>query len=242
MRTVKCSFLFIAFTVWSFSANATIWTTSNFGYWNNGANWYGGVVPPHSSSDTFYIAHPLVIENTITLQPGAFISIDTTGGICGHKRMVIHTNAVLHNRGILELDSLFVPGGIVQNFLTGNLILSYNAIIMYPGQLTSNGGISVGPWFICHQPTYSFLTASAESVEFNELKIYPNPASDKLHIVSDHIVERVVIKTLNGMLISNGRITNGEVPIEQLPDGLYLFEFFNRQEEKIAFKKIMVLK
>lgn len=242
MKDFKCLFFFAVFIAFNFSSTATIWTTSNYGYWNNGANWYGGIAPPYASSDTFYITHPLVIDATITLHSGAFFSIDTTGGICGHERMIVHGNAVLHNHGILELDSLFVPGGVVQNFFTGYMILSYNAHIIFPGQLSSTGGISVGPWFICHQPTYSFLTASAETVESIELKIYPNPASNKLYLVSDHIVEQVVIKTLNGMLISNGRIKNGEVPLEQLPDGLYLFEFFNRQEEKIAFKKIMVVK
>ena len=183
MKLIAQLFFIFLGILFCFNGSATTWQTAGQGYWNSGFVWVGGVVPPYSSADTFYINHPIVIGDQITLLSGAYLRIDTSGGICGHERLNLNTNATLHNHGILELDTLKVPGGHVQNFITGSIILTFIGQFSLGGSMSSNGAMIVGPWFICHQPEYSFLTGVHELTSNSGITLYPNPASNKLQII-----------------------------------------------------------
>ena len=67
------------------SISTVTWQAANRGFWQDSALWVGGVVPDTTSSDTFVISHPIVIESDLILESGAHMLIDSTGGICGHQ-------------------------------------------------------------------------------------------------------------------------------------------------------------
>ena len=60
------------------SAFSSTWITISKGYWNNGSIWSTGMIPPYSSSDTIIIEHPVVFENNLYFNDGAFIQIDSS--------------------------------------------------------------------------------------------------------------------------------------------------------------------
>jgi len=242
MKLISQVFFIFLGSLLCFDLSATTWETNNQGYWNNGSSWIGGVVPPHSSADTFYINHPIVIGNTIDFQPGGYLLINTTGGICGHERLNLHTNALLHNHGILELDSLEVPGGHVQHFITGNMILTFTGHFSNGGTMSSNGAIAVGPWFECHQPEYSFLTGIQEQSNGSGIMVYPIPASSQLHIESTVHVDHAILKNLNGKVIANiSAFRNDyELHVDGIAEGMYFIEFYDAMQRQIQVQKIII--
>ena len=241
---MRLNFLLISFAaiLSGYSVSATTWTTSNYGLWNNGANWVGGIAPSYTSADSFYINHPILIDNQVTLLPGGFFLIDSTGGICGHERMLLQTNTVLYNQGILELDSLTAWGGYVYNYIDGMIILSYNGQIGNNGYMWSNGAVSVGPWFECHQPEYSFLTTIEESIPEQELIIYPNPATSELNIINSAHADYMTISDLSGREIIAYPLHNKveTIPLNLFSNGLYLLTFYSTGNRCIEKQKLII--
>src|SRR4051794_38200756 len=102
MKNLFALFLFMFYFIKT--AESKTWQTVICGHWNSNVVWMGGIIPPYTSSDTFLIKHPVVIDSTITLNSGALLQIDSAAGICGHQTMVVHTNATVITNDILELD------------------------------------------------------------------------------------------------------------------------------------------
>ena len=77
----------------------------------------------------------------------------------------------------------------------------------------------------------------AERAE-GKLKIYPNPASDFIHINAEDKIGHVTIYTLNGakMLEAEGEGNNLKLSIQNLPKGLYILEVQSSQDlERLKF-------
>ncbi|WP_418637023.1 T9SS type A sorting domain-containing protein [Winogradskyella sp.] len=68
-------------------------------------------------------------------------------------------------------------------------------------------------------------TLGLEDEIFNaELKLYPNPATDKLFISTTAPVERLVIYNINGQLVKQTNALANGVDVSQLPSGLYMVQ------------------
>ncbi|MFD1015358.1 T9SS type A sorting domain-containing protein [Winogradskyella rapida] len=62
------------------------------------------------------------------------------------------------------------------------------------------------------------------SLNTNSVKLYPNPASDKLFISTTAQVERLVIYNINGQLVKQTNALTNSVDVSQLPSGLYMVQ------------------
>jgi hypothetical protein len=78
---------------------------------------------------------------------------------------------------------------------------------------------------------------------FNNLEIYPNPASSLVNITYDMPVNAEVhyqLLSLSGQLLFTGKLNGlkGTCPIDvsDLAQGIYLLQFTNDQEEKFTHK------
>lgn len=83
----------------------TYHTVSN-GYWNDTMVWAGHVIPPYSSSDSFIIDDSIRSEHDLIFD-GAYVQIDSTGGLCGHYLIKLMGGSLLINSGYFEIDSLY---------------------------------------------------------------------------------------------------------------------------------------
>lgn len=54
-----------------------------------------------------------------------------------------------------------------------------------------------------------------------KVSVYPNPAKDKLHLLSDEPMKDYVIYDLLGKIVSTGTVTNQTISISHLPSGCY---------------------
>jgi len=242
---MRMNFFLICFAaiVSGFSVSATAWMTSTFGSWNNGATWNGGIAPLYSISDTFYIMHPITIDQQLTLQPGAFLYIHNGAGICGHEFMLMENNSEVHNFGIIEIDSMYIIGGSLINTNPGYVYFSHILHITSGGYLNNNGGgMHGGPWFECHQPEYSYLTGIEEAVTETDLLIYPNPATDELHFNKPSFAEYLLISDMSGRYITTYKLNNDSesVPLNSYSNGLYLLTFYDADNRNFVKQKLII--
>ena len=237
----------IAFVLCLFLVNVTKankWETVSTGYWNSGGVWLGGIAPPYTSSDTFLIKHPILLNATLTLTAGAYLEIDSMGGICGHQQITVNTNAKIIEYGILELDILSIPGGIVNCLNPGLVILTQYGVISNGGSLYINCSLSVGPWFDCHLPEYAYTLGVPTTSSLSEFSFFPNPFSSQATLQTTNLfhnatltvyncLEQTVkeIKNINGQTITFNR--------DNLPSGLYFIRL-TEENKTIAVDKLVI--
>jgi hypothetical protein len=183
-----------------YTAGATRWQTSSPGYWRQTTTWMGQAVPPYTSGDTFIITYPVIFDQSLVFNAGAYVQIEAGGGLCGHQNVTMHAGSYMLKYGLLELDTMYIPGGHVLCKLPKEVIFSRYGIITNGGSLTIDScGLAVGPWFQCKLPEYHFQDATAVSSEQQKhlISLFPNPN--------------------NGSFILNGELPQGNA-ILQLTD------------------------
>ena len=210
------------------SAISATWTTVSEGYWNNPLVWSGGTVPSYTSSDTFLINHYIAFTNNIELNAGAFIFIDSTGGLCAHRDITVNIGASIVAYGLFEVDSLFISGGQANYNIPGAVILWRSAIISNGGSFNSNCSFSVGPWFDCRRPEYDF-TGLSENANENIISIFPNPTSYKLNIEAPQKSE-IDILNIEGQILKSISATenNTTIDISCFAKGMYFVKVKNK--------------
>lgn len=228
----KTFILFVFFVLIFESVQSTTWETISYGYWNDGLTWTTGVAPPYNSSDTFIIKHPIVYDNDLVFSSGAFLQIDSTGGICGHHTIIVKKNAEIVSYGIFEADTLLIKGGTVSFLQPGEVILTkYAELTVLGASLYVNCSLAVGPWFECLQPDYYF-TMGIEDSKLNSFSVYPNPAKDILKIeVPSNQVSPLSLKIfdISGKELIEYHYENSNtgmliIPIAELNNGYYLIQ------------------
>jgi hypothetical protein len=219
------------------SAICTTWTTVSEGYWNNPLVWSGGTVPSYTCSDTFLIKHYIAFTNNIELNAGAFIFIDSIGGLCAHRDITVNTGARIIAYGLFEVDSLFIRGGQTNYNIPGAVILWRSAIISNGGSFNSNCSFSVGPWFDCRRPEYDF-TGLSENANKNIISIFPNPTSFNLNIEAPQKSE-IEILNIEGQIIKSitANENNTTIDISDFARGMYFVYVIT--ENGIAIKKFI---
>lgn len=72
-----------------------------------------------------------------------------------------------------------------------------------------------------------FGELDVESIKENKFVLYPNPVSDFIYIQSDNPVRNYNIFDINGRLVLNGNLANGQnsLDLSSLPTGIYLAGF-----------------
>ncbi len=171
---MKFIFTFLFSSLAIFSVKSAVWETVKSGPWNNNSTWLGGVSPSFTNLDTILVKHYLYLGSDVVLNSGAFLKIDSSGGLCGHQTITVSTGARILKYGTLELDTLLVPGGIVNLYVPGDVILTNYGKISKGGSLNSNCGLAVGPWFDCRKP---FHNAVEDELTIGTISLFPNPST-----------------------------------------------------------------
>ncbi len=173
MKFRRCILLFLLLLFYR-SARSTTWITIDNGNWNDSSVWLSGIVPSYSNADTILIKDTVYFDGDINLNSGALLQIDSGGGLCGHYNITVYSGAIINKYGALDLDTLFVVGGI-GNFIGPGFLMWY---------ISGHGGGSmyfnaVGlmtTWDTCFIPTPVVIPPENPVIK-NEYSIYPNPSS-----------------------------------------------------------------
>ena len=170
------AFLFIILL----STSARNFTTVSYGYWEDGATWLGGTAPDTLiAGDTIIIKHPVIFQHDLSFSKQSLLQVDSTGGaICGHKNIKVYNGARLISYGLVEADSLIIPGGSVLLYLPGSLIITNEVKMTVSGAVFKNNGsaVAVGPWFNCHLPEYQIFSGIGTAHPGNlKITVIPDP-------------------------------------------------------------------
>ena len=216
-----------------YQAKSNTWINISAGYWDNPLIWQGGVSPPCTLSDTIIINHPVAIKQNLLLNSSAYIFIDSAGGICGHHNITVEAGASILKYGILEIDSLIIPGGVVNCSGNGQVILTLYGIISNGGSFSVNGcPLNVGPWFNCVQPAFAF-TLNVEEINGDMFTLFPNPFSYSTTLQTQKPLQSatLIICDIIGKEIKRITNINGKEIIIQrdgMKSGMYFYSFMDK--------------
>lgn len=238
MKNILAILLFIVLA--PLVSHAATHETISRGFWQDSTVWVGGVVPDTTSSDTFIINHPIVLESDLTLESGAFISINTNGGICGHQIATVLSGGRLEVSGILELDELYVDGGSVRIF-EGNVKLTTFAQIKGLGgnlKVEEEANLVVGEWFECLLPDYAFAVEQtadiSDSPKTYSISVHPNPFTNSISIenIKSSVVNVSVFDLLGNEVLSSQFYSsrNETLNLSFLNDGIYILTVVDKDE------------
>lgn len=220
------------------TAKAVTWQTVSNGNWNAGYVWQGGVAPSSSSiADTFLIKHNINIISNLTLTANAFLQIDSTGGICGHYTVTVQSGASISKYGTLNLDVIDIPGGLVNCYKPGAVIITQYGVLSNGGQLSTYGcAFSVGPWFNCQFPN----SEGIQTLQTPTFVLYPNPAQNSFTLeVSSSEKQVVNIIDISGKIVLTQTIADTTIiNTESLCQGVYYVQV--KTNTGIATQKIII--
>jgi len=82
-------------------------------------------------------------------------------------------------------------------------------------------------------------TGIGKSLESFRIEVYPNPAINKLYIVSTELkITKIMILSITGITVMESR-NESELNICRLPEGLYFIKFFNDENNCITVRRII---
>ncbi len=109
-------------------------------------------------------------------------------------------------------------------------VLNYNLLI--------NGEIVPFP-FDTYSNTVTYNPILSTSKEADRFNIYPNPSEDFVQLSSTLQLKTVEIVDLQGKVIENQSIENGQVSVKHLPKGKYILRLYGNDKKLISSKAII---
>jgi hypothetical protein len=197
------------------------------GVWNNAGSWVNANIPPFTYSDTIIIKHLILLPSDLTLLSGAFLNIDSTGGLCGHYKINMSASTSLLKYGFLQIDALNMTGGEVNLLPPGNTIFTQYGLLT-GGVFNNTSNFNVGPWFQCQLPEYQFINGLNNEDKNAEFLFYPNPVECLLNIVLPKSGNPFLcfIYDIKGALVLKEKVFYHQpvIDVSELPAGIYYID------------------
>ncbi|RMG83483.1 MAG: T9SS C-terminal target domain-containing protein, partial [Bacteroidetes bacterium] len=148
-------------------------------------------------------------RNTLLTSPG----LDITGDVNGNGSI---DNGEI--AGDVNGDGT-IGSGELEGDVNGNGVIDIDEVL---GDTNGNGVLDPG------EP---MTVTGLAQIELQQVKIFPNPASDQLTIFTNVILDNITVSIYNemGQLVKTASINNAmtNMDISQLPSGLYLVKIYN---------------
>ncbi|MCW3071240.1 MAG: hypothetical protein JWO44_1130 [Bacteroidetes bacterium] len=244
MKRIKSLFGLFLFLLVANTGFSTSWTSVAAGFWNDPSTWSTNTIPPYSSSDTFYIKHPVAFQDNLFFNNAALLKIDSAGGLCGHHNITAATGSTILKYGIIELDTMNIPGGHVNFYAPGQAIFTMNGTLSSGGSLSVSGcSLAVGPWFECVQPTFSFTIGITE---YNKetVHVFPDPATDHFTFSFQTDLQNawLQITDISGRAVYSSFFSGKEhtVPTDDWKNGMYYWTVITKGQPPLQGKALII--
>ncbi len=225
-------------TCLSLQVKAATYSTVSSGVWASPAMWANNQIPPLAGGDTIYIRHYILYSTSINLGSSAYMRIDTSGNLCGHRRLFVPGGSFIDNYGELYADSLIINGGVVTNYQF--IHMTNMAMITNGGSFVSAGGsMVVGNSFLCAEKSNGIEDRENEG----DFLVYPLPVrmGEEIHIKNLPFTCIVQIYSLTGKLLYEEKTAQEEeIMLNGLGAGTYFIQAFTA-DELLFRKKLIVL-
>lgn len=245
MKNLSCYILLLLLLLFQ-SAKSTTWITKENGNWTDSSIWLSGVMPAYSTNDTILIRDTVYFDETIYLNAGAFMQIDSLGGaLCGHHNIYVYAGARFHKHGALNVDSLYISGGI-GDFIIGGPFLMWYAKVSNGGyfEITAYFSYCMCPWDTCFIPILPI--DPIDTAINNSYTVFPNPSDGNFNLQYTQAKESTInFYNVIGQIIFSKTLegTSGQQNFYNysLSDGLYFWKVVSG--EKVYQKgKHLILK
>jgi len=228
-------YLFLILT----SAYPKTYTTVYYGYWEDSSTWLGGIAPDSvMTNDTIIIRHPVIFQHNLSLSQKSLLQVDSSGGaICGHRNITADQGSNLISYGLVEADSLFIPGGSVNLYRPAYMIITDQFKLTVTGAAFNNNGcaVDVGPWFNCHLPEYEKMSGiGSDHQGAMKINVFPDPSQGIFYFSGSGLQPGSIItikdltgKTILTRLIQDNDFDSEIINISNARNGVYLFEYIS---------------
>jgi hypothetical protein len=235
LRCIKLIFFSLIFG----HIHAGTYYTIADGYWGTPTVWLNSQVPPLTGSDSIYIRNSLTYSYSITFTSSTYILIDSSGSLCGHRRIFVPSGSAIDNYGELYADTLVINGGIVTNY---NLVYLTNmAALTAGGSFANNGIMQIGAIFLC--PEENIGSGINEQTSETTFSIYPLPAKngEEIHIEDLPSGCSLLIFTLTGQLLLEEKMdASGTFFTRGLSAGTYLLSIRQNDKTTLFYRKLII--
>ena len=153
-------------------------------------------------------------------------SISLNGNVLPNKIFISKYDGNFQELFFIELD------GIAEYDIAENIIDKDNNLIIVGAATTSEAPNGAQNFYIKVSENGEVLTNTFQPQEIHDLKIFPNPCLDYIKVSGvDNFRQSVYnIYSLDGRLLSNGILINGEVSTATLHSGMYLLHIISENE------------
>ena len=191
----------------------------------------GGVAIPGGTNSTYTTASAGVYNCVLTLPGCSTTTQPTTITV-----LPLPTPAITYGSGILKTGSTYAS---YQWFL--NLVAipgATDSILAAPSNGSYRVRVTTANGCSNYSSSYALNNLSVTQVNNSPtVRIYPNPASQKVHIESS-VSLRAVITSIEGKkLMEQPNVT--DMNISGLPNGLYLIMLYDEAGERVAIDKLI---
>lgn len=115
----------------------------------------------------------------------------------------------------------------MKHFLLPILIIFFSAVFGFAQDSDALGLASVQSY------------EKQSGAEKNNVRIYPNPATNYFQVVGSNDVEDVIIYNIFGRKVKSFEVRKGQkYDIETLPMGMYLVQMLDKQSKVIATRRL----
>ncbi|WP_276134069.1 DUF4397 domain-containing protein [Polluticoccus soli] len=183
----------------------------------------------NTANTDILMTHGVTDIPTVDIREGTNILADNLiyGNFIPYVSLPANKNyvfTVTNNDGSIEIEKY--KGALLADGLQGQALTLLMSGFQSPAS-NSNGA----PWGLYYATALGgplvplAISTSIEEVAGNDgLNIWPNPATDKLHIISKEPIATAHIYDITGKLVKTSFKPQGEIDINQLNDGLYLIK------------------
>ena len=171
---------------------------------------------------------------------GFALSAGSSSNLEVKNNLIYGTNGTLANDpditdlNTIEQDPLFLQ--VPASYLDETHIFDFHLLPTSPAidQGDTDTGIPATDYY--NQPrdelpdigAVEYLTTQIETGEQSPFSLYPNPAGNTLYISGTDKKVRYIIFDVSGRVLRKGRIRNGKIHLNKLPEGIYLIKISNR--------------
>ena len=213
-------------------------TTKIFCYKNSAVSEYASFNSPtmegctFNNIDFFFLSEETNIIKWNYNSKLSSVTFATGGALLPHNMFMVSTNTmVLAGDQVFSLNITAKELTTLKEGCYGYMATSYSKSL--------NKALLVGSFGLITEMTV--VGASITDVIENDIKIYPNPTTNKIIIESNIINDKIEIYNSIGQIILTNYVTvpTFEVDISYLPSDMYFLKLYNKNNNNIILKKII---
>ena len=89
----------------------------------------------------------------------------------------------------------------------------------------------------------NILTPTTDIFDNDLMQLFPNPTFDNVKVTTRQFNSRIIVSDVSGNIMSEQNIESGEnnIPLNNLPSGIYFFKLVTKSSEILSLKKIIKL-